>query len=89
MTKRIVTVDTATGAVLGQWMGGDEQTLRSVQFRTHIVVPPDDTDYSRKRWNGTAFEALPLAPSPVLLDASALTDRQLLELVARQAGVAR
>lgn len=58
--KRIVTVDDATGNVIGQWMGGDEQDLEPVTGHTHITLAAGDTaDYSRKRWNGTAFEDLP------------------------------
>lgn len=56
MAKRLVTIDTATGAVLSQWAGGDEQGLPPVAGRTHLALAEDDeTDYGGHRWTGTAF----------------------------------
>ena len=55
MSKRIVTIDDATGNVVSEWRGGDDQGLIPVAGRTHCVVT-DEENYSGKRWNGTAFE---------------------------------
>lgn len=64
MAIRLITVDTSTGNVVCSWMGGDDQTLAPVAGRTHIPVDPEDPrDYSRQRWDGTAFE--PIHPAPV------------------------
>lgn len=60
MSKRLITTDDATGNVLAEWSGGDEQTLGPVAGRTHRPVTGDQS-YSGMRWNGTAFVALPLA----------------------------
>ena len=60
--KRIVTTNDVTGNVLCQWMGGDEQSLGPVMGHTHREVV-DETNYSGKRWTGTAFE--PIVPPPV------------------------
>lgn len=61
--RRLVTTDDATGAVIDQWSGGEEQTLAPVAGRTHRDVPNDDTNYIGMRWTGTAFEAMrPVAP---------------------------
>ena len=57
--KRIVTTDDATGTVLSQWRGGDEQTLEPVTGRTHRPVLDDATDCSGQRWNGTTFVRVP------------------------------
>lgn len=54
--KRIVTIDDATGEVLAQWRGGDEQELAPVAGRTRIPLAAEDsTDYSGTRWDGTNF----------------------------------
>ena len=65
--KRIVTTDNATGNVISEWTGGDDQTLSSVTGRTHrLLVDGDTTNYSGKRWNGTAFEPIPAVPLRVI-----------------------
>lgn len=61
--KRIVTTDNATGNVVSEWSGGAEQDLQPVAGRTHRVVT-DETSYSGRRWNGTAFEPIPPVPQP-------------------------
>ena len=71
MAKRILTVDDVTGRVIGDWCGGDEQSLGPVADRTHIPVPAEDTtDYLGSRWDGGAtFTPVPVpepAPDPVL-----------------------
>jgi len=64
MSKRIITTRDSDGHVLCEWQGGDEQTLQPVAGRTYRELQPDDTkDYSRHRWNGRTFEALPVAPA--------------------------
>ena len=43
----------------------------------------------RYRWTGTTFQAIPPSPPMTRPDATALTDRQLLERIARQLGLVR
>ena len=62
MSKRLVTTDDATGRVISEWQGGDEQDLAPVVGRTHRAVT-GEASYSGRRWNGTAFE--PIVPPPV------------------------
>ena len=69
MSKRIVTTDDATGNVVSQWAGGDEQNLAPVMGRTHREVPDDGAVYIGQRWNGTAFEAIPKATLAMLATA--------------------
>ena len=83
--KRIVTVDDATGNVLSDWRGGDEQTLEPVAGRTHLDVANDDTDYTGQRWNGTSFELVPKPPSPPVV--ARLTVANDLEVATTIAGV--
>ena len=65
--KRIVTIDDVTGNVVSQWSGGDEQILAPVAGRSHVALQVGDTaDYSRKRWNGSAFIDIPPAPVRVI-----------------------
>jgi len=65
--KRIVTIDDATGLVIGTWQGGTEQTLDPVAGRTFVTIAPDDVaDYSGKRWTGSAFEVAPVVASRIL-----------------------
>lgn len=61
MSQRRVTTDDATGNVLSEWMGGDEQSLDPVPGRTHRTVTGADS-YSGQRWNGAAFEAVVSPP---------------------------
>ena len=53
--KRIVTTENATGNVVSEWSGGDEQDLEPVVGRTHREVPDDDVSYRGQRWDGAAF----------------------------------
>ena len=62
MSKRLVTTDDATGHVISEWQGGDEQTLGPVVGRTHRAVT-GDASYSGYRWTGTTFA--PIVPPPV------------------------
>ena len=59
--KRVVTTKDATGNVVCEWRGGDEQTLPPRVGYTHRAVPVDDPDHSGHRWNGTAFEPVVVA----------------------------
>ena len=65
--KRIITTDDATGNVLSQWAGGDEQELAPVASRTHRTLQAGDAaDYSEKRWTGTAFVSKAARPVRVI-----------------------
>jgi hypothetical protein len=61
--RRIVTVD-ATGDVIGEWTGGDEQVLPDPpegQTRIDVTASPDDVRHGGKRWTGTEFVDKPQA----------------------------
>lgn len=81
MATRIVTTDDATGNVVSQWAGGEEQDLAPVAGRTHREVAPDSTDYSGQRWTGSTFEALP----PVPVATVALTESRRKETLSTMA----
>lgn len=79
MSKRIVTIEDATGNVVSEWCGGDEQVLQPVAGRTHFVVT-GEASFSGQRWNGTAFE--PRVSVAVLSQLDRI-EAKLDELVAR------
>ncbi len=64
--KRIVTVNDATGLVVEEWQGGDEQILEPVAGRTRVAVL-DDQSYAGMRWlGGTTFVAVVQGPIRVI-----------------------
>jgi hypothetical protein len=79
--KRMVTVDDLTGNVIGEWMGGDEQTLDPVPGRTHLEAAPDSRSYAGQRWNGTRFEAV--VPAPIDPYDAPLAPREQREFLTR------
>lgn len=63
---RLVTIDESTGAVLSEWIGGEDQTLSDPpagQVRLTDPPAPADGVIVGKRWDGSAF--VTIDPPPV------------------------
>jgi hypothetical protein len=92
MAERVIaTIDAASGNVVGVTMTDAPSTDPLPANTRDITTHPDRAAIERgdRRWNGSAFVAVSRPAPPAIPALATLTDRQLLEGIARALGVAR